>query len=339
MSAGAAAARKRFEMENAIEPATDADRLFAYDAAQQAAELAAAPWQHDPRHFRHVRVSALALLRMVMHARAGGELEVMGMMLGRVHGHTMYVLDAFALPVQGTETRVNAQAEGNEYMIAYLDAIRHVGRRENVVGWYHSHPGYGCWLSGIDVATQALQQRFQDPFLAVVIDPNRTVVAGKVDIGAFRTLPEESPGGTSSLEGARSIPLAKAADYGVHCNKYYPLDVSFFKSSTDAALLDRLWQKYWIQTLASSPLVANKHDTALRIADLAAKIVQADDAVAQTGRAGPLARVLKDSQGIARDVAHGLNLQLLKQVLFNCREPRVLAADAAGNVPGAMAPS
>ncbi len=29
-----------------------------------------------------------------------------------------------------------------------------VNRPENAVGWYHSHPGYGCWLSGIDVSTQ-----------------------------------------------------------------------------------------------------------------------------------------------------------------------------------------
>jgi proteasome lid subunit RPN8/RPN11 len=44
-----------------------------------------------------------------------------------------------------------------------------VDRHENVVGWYHSHPGYGCWLSGIDVATQKTNQMFQDPFLAVVV--------------------------------------------------------------------------------------------------------------------------------------------------------------------------
>ena len=24
----------------------------------------------------------------------------------------------------------------------------------SVVGWYHSHPGFGCWLSGVDVGTQ-----------------------------------------------------------------------------------------------------------------------------------------------------------------------------------------
>ena len=59
-----------------------------------------------------------------------------------------------------------------------------------MVGWYHSHPGYGCWLSGIDVGTQAIQQQYQEPFLAIVVDPHRTIAAGKVEIGAFRTYPE-----------------------------------------------------------------------------------------------------------------------------------------------------
>lgn len=59
-----------------------------------------------------------------------------------------------------------------------------------MVGWYHSHPGYGCWLSGIDVSTQSIQQQYQEPFLAIVVDPHRTIAAGKVEIGAFRTYPE-----------------------------------------------------------------------------------------------------------------------------------------------------
>jgi proteasome lid subunit RPN8/RPN11 len=44
-----------------------------------------------------------------------------------------------------------------------------VGRQENAIGWYHSHPGYGCWLSGIDVSTQMLNQQYQEPWLAVVV--------------------------------------------------------------------------------------------------------------------------------------------------------------------------
>lgn len=30
-------------------------------------------------------------------------------------------------------------------------------RPEMVVGWYHSHPGFGCWLSNVDVNTQQVR--------------------------------------------------------------------------------------------------------------------------------------------------------------------------------------
>ena len=53
----------------------------------------------------------------------------------------MVVMDSSALPVEGTETRVNAQAQGYEYMTAYIEAAKQVGRLENAIGWYHSHPG------------------------------------------------------------------------------------------------------------------------------------------------------------------------------------------------------
>ena len=114
----------------------------------------------------------------------------MGLLLGKVDANIMIVMDAFALPVEGTETRVNAQAQAYEYMTAYIEAAKQVGRLENAIGWYHSHPGYGCWLSGIDVSTQMLNQNFQDPFVAIVIDPVRTISAGKVNLGAFRTYPK-----------------------------------------------------------------------------------------------------------------------------------------------------
>jgi len=63
---------------------------------------------------------------MVMHARSGGNLEVMGLLLGKVDGNNMIVMDSFALPVEGTETRVNAQAQAYEYMAAYMEAAKQV---------------------------------------------------------------------------------------------------------------------------------------------------------------------------------------------------------------------
>ena len=62
-----------------------------------------------------------------MHARSGGNLEVMGLLLGKVDANVMVVMDSFALPVEGTETRVNAQAQGYEYMTAYIEAAKQVG--------------------------------------------------------------------------------------------------------------------------------------------------------------------------------------------------------------------
>ena len=75
------------------------------------------------------------LLLQVMHARSGGTLEVMGLMLGKVDGDTMIVMDAFALPVEGTETRVNAQAAAYEYMTQYIESSKLVNtfRTNNVL--------------------------------------------------------------------------------------------------------------------------------------------------------------------------------------------------------------
>jgi COP9 signalosome complex subunit 5 len=41
-------------------------------------------------------------------------------MQGKVVGHSLVIMDSFALPVQGTETRVNAANEANEYMVQYI---------------------------------------------------------------------------------------------------------------------------------------------------------------------------------------------------------------------------
>lgn len=78
----------------------------------------------SPHYFKDIKISALALLKMVMHARSGGILEIMGLLLGKVEGNTMIVMDSFALPVEGTETRVNAQAQAYEYMTAYIESAK-----------------------------------------------------------------------------------------------------------------------------------------------------------------------------------------------------------------------
>uniref|UniRef100_A0A7S0ZD55 MPN domain-containing protein n=1 Tax=Timspurckia oligopyrenoides TaxID=708627 RepID=A0A7S0ZD55_9RHOD len=277
--------------------------IYHYDSTQQRKLLDAKPWSRDMNYFQHVHISALALLKMTMHARSGGNIEIMGSLQGKLIHRGFIIMDVFPLPVEGTETRVNAHADGYEFMVSYQEQSSHAGRLENIVGWYHSHPGYGCWLSGIDVQTQRTNQLYQDPFVAIVIDPLRTVTKGKVDIGAFRTYPEgfnnnaqhsatefgASSSQTSSQQANKSyqsIPVNKIEDFGVHCNQYYSLKVSCFKSNLDSTLLDVLWSKYWASIFSSSELISNREYRKDQINDLNMKLDRAQLQIKRGSRVG-----------------------------------------------------
>eukprot|EP00238_Polyblepharides_amylifera_P008265 CAMPEP_0196587942 /NCGR_PEP_ID=MMETSP1081-20130531/59116_1 /TAXON_ID=36882 /ORGANISM="Pyramimonas amylifera, Strain CCMP720" /LENGTH=356 /DNA_ID=CAMNT_0041910289 /DNA_START=95 /DNA_END=1165 /DNA_ORIENTATION=- len=340
---GTSTAQQRWELENnivevqggtsGIFSALESDSIFKYDQVQQSAIQAQRPWTKDPHYFKHVRISALALLKMAMHCRSGGNIEVMGMMQGKTVEDTFFVLDTFPLPVEGTETRVNAQAEAYEYMVEFVQTSKQVGRMENVVGWYHSHPGYGCWMSGIDCSTQMLNQQYQEPFLAIVIDPIRTVAAGKVEIGAFRTYPEGYKPPDEPASEYQTIPLNKIEDFGVHAKQYYSLDISYFKSSYDSSLLALLWHKYWVNTLSSSPLIGNREFVAGQISDLADKLEQAEASLAYAGRGGGffvpadrkrkedslLTKITHDASNTATDQLKNIASQVIKDLLFNYR--------------------
>ena len=196
-------------------------------------------------------------MKIALHANSGGNIEVMGLLTGRCieeNGRgTFLVVDVFPLPVEGTETRVNAQSEANEYMIDYLETLKKSGRKENVVGWYHSHPGYGCWLSGIDVSTQMTNQKYQDPFVAVVVDPFDSIAMGKVSIGSFRTYPDDYIG-KKEFHATQMIPVEKIEDFGVHAKQYYEIESKFCRTSIDNSVLGLLKGQYWASILNARTL-------------------------------------------------------------------------------------
>ncbi|KAI9491113.1 JAB1/Mov34/MPN/PAD-1 ubiquitin protease-domain-containing protein [Zychaea mexicana] len=321
-------AQKNWELENnivTVDPAQD--QIYYYDVEKNKENVNQQPWKTNPNHYKHVKISAIALIKMVMHARSGGNIEVMGLMQGKVEGDTMIIMDAFGLPVEGTETRVNAQSEAYEYMVSYMEKAKEVGRLENAIGWYHSHPGYGCWLSGIDVNTQMLNQQYQEPWVAVVIDPNRTMSAGKVEIGAFRTYPKDYKAPDDGPSQYQTIPLNKIEDFGVHAKSYYSLEISHFKSTLDNQLLEVLWNKYWVNTLSQSPLLTNRDYSMQQMADLTQKLEQTNDTMSTRmgGYYGDrkkhdesqLGKLTKDSSKITSEAMHGLLSQVLKDLIFN----------------------
>ena len=59
-------AQKTWEMANQITPE---EEVYKFDRNQHQSILSAKPWSKDPHFFKDIKISALSLLKMVMHAR------------------------------------------------------------------------------------------------------------------------------------------------------------------------------------------------------------------------------------------------------------------------------
>ncbi|KAI9459186.1 hypothetical protein BJY52DRAFT_385485 [Lactarius psammicola] len=125
-----------------------------------------------------------------------------------------------------------------------------VGRLENAIGWYHSHPGYGFWLSGIDTNKQLNNQKFTDPLVAVVIVPNRTISARRVDICAFCTY-------SRRLYAIQCIVIRVSPSARSRISAFTQINTILWRCrSSDAELFGLLWNKYRVNTLSQSPLTS-----------------------------------------------------------------------------------
>jgi COP9 signalosome complex subunit 5 len=108
-----------------------------------------------------------------------------------------------------------------------------------------------------------------------VVDPKRSMSAGKVEIGSFRTFSDEMAEKMKSQGGQKGgavVSEARKEEFGLHAHKYYKLDTDFFKSPLDTDLLNGLWNEYWMNTLMSSPLINNKDFVNKSINDVVQKL-------------------------------------------------------------------
>ncbi|ORY34042.1 JAB1/Mov34/MPN/PAD-1 ubiquitin protease-domain-containing protein [Naematelia encephala] len=199
-----------------------------------------------------VHISALALLKMLKHGRAGVPMEVMGLMLGEfVDDYTISCVDVFAMPQSGTT--VTVESVDHVFQTKMLEMLKQTGRPEMVVGWYHSHPGFGCWLSSVDVNTQQSFEQLHPRAVAVVIDPIQSV-RGKVVIDAFRSInPQSLIAGQESRQTTSNIghlnkPSIQALIHGLN-RHYYSLAIDYRKTEAEQGMLLNLHKRGWTEGL------------------------------------------------------------------------------------------
>ncbi|EDO16953.1 hypothetical protein Kpol_1041p11 [Vanderwaltozyma polyspora DSM 70294] len=200
--------------------------------------------KYPSKYFKEVLLSRLAAIKIFDHACHGGSIEIMGMLVGTILYNQIVIYDTYELPVEGTETRVNAQMESYEYMVQYMnetfDETAVKNDIQHIVGWYHSHPGYDCWLSNIDIQTQKLNQDFQDPYVAIVIDHCKSIQDKQLAIGAFRTITAENNQEQTTEYYQLPISIFQSdLDANIHSKKLY-LEHPKIDENTDAILLSRL---------------------------------------------------------------------------------------------------
>jgi len=199
-----------------------------------------------------VYISSLALLKMLKHGRAGVPMEVMGLMLGEfVDDYTVRVVDVFAMPQSGTG--VSVEAVDPVFQTKMLEMLKQTGRSEIVLGWYHSHPGFGCWLSGVDINTQQSFEALNQRAVAVVVDPIQSV-KGKVVIDAFRLINPQTmmmgqePRQTTSNIGHLNKASIQALIHGLN-RHYYSISINYRKNELEQKMLLNLHKKKWTDGL------------------------------------------------------------------------------------------
>jgi|ERR1712000_72171 len=218
-----------------------------------------------------VHISSLALLKMLKHGRAGIPLEVMGLMLGEfVDDYTVRVIDVFAMPQNGTG--VSVEAVDPVFQTKMLDMLKQTGRPEMVVGWYHSHPGFGCWLSGVDVHTQQSFEALNKRAVAVVIDPVQSV-KGKVVIDAFRLIQPQTlmmgqePRQTTSNLGHLHKPSLQAMIHGLN-RHYYSIAINYRKNELEQKMLLNLHKEAWESGLTLEDYSKHSHNNERTVGEM-----------------------------------------------------------------------
>ena len=191
-----------------------------------------------------LNLSSLSLIKMLRHGKAGIPVEVMGLMLGKfIDQIHIQVHDVFAMPQTGTG--VSVEAIDPVFQTKMLDMYEQLGSFDVIVGWYHSHPGFGCWLSGVDINTQQNFEYLNKRSVAVVIDPVQSV-SGNVVIEAYRlnsplSRVQETRDVTSIYSMVNNPTLFKE-DHGLN-KYYYSLRVGFRKNILEEIGITSIYQK------------------------------------------------------------------------------------------------
>jgi len=117
---------------------------------------------------RRLDMSPRAMAACEEHCFSRVDVEVGGFLLGLIDDSSVTIAQIQpAATAESSQTNLTFTHEAWDEVLSKLDSDF---KGLNIVGWYHSHPGFGCFLSEYDIFIQ--QNFFSGPGqVALVIDP------------------------------------------------------------------------------------------------------------------------------------------------------------------------
>lgn len=141
-------------------------------------------------------VPARLLQKMMEHSCQHPGLEVIGFLIGSIRADQVLVTEVASGDIisRRTSTAFRQEAMAGIFQELLDGSLREKGR---IVGWYHSHPGFGLFLSQTDIDTTVQLQQFDPRVVAIVVESQtREIGAFSVANGQVVSLPIVPEGGS-----------------------------------------------------------------------------------------------------------------------------------------------
>ncbi len=140
---------------------------------------------------KEILISAYVLAKMLAVDSLDKSKESAGLLLGYVNDEGILVITDFDTGRQEqTSTYV---VLSDEALVQIVEDMLKRDKDETIVGWAHTHPSYGCFLSGTDKGTQRTYQNLFPQAVALVVDPSKYYKSSKqedLEIKFFRLVNE-----------------------------------------------------------------------------------------------------------------------------------------------------
>lgn len=224
---------------------------------------------NNPEFFADVYVNPITILQIVNHSLTTAflkpPLEIMGIAVGHFdeNEHAYYITNSILIPYVGKGASVDPPPAIQGIAVYRSQLLQKLGRNDEFISFYHSHPNLHVYYSKKDVDThRRFWRALYGTCVGFVVDPNNTLVSNYLNFSAFSVTDEQAA-------KQKPEPTGKVfKKYGSAANYYYELNIHYYNSKSDKIVIDQILNNTYstaikLSTMAEQAKFLNQRDKKL----------------------------------------------------------------------------